>query len=89
LTLHVGYDKERIHMGKTSGRDLSGYFSLSGADDGPADKGKTDEEKLEGVMGRIAQALPCLQHLQLGDYKDANISSRDVKWESRLGGWSM
>ena len=35
---------------------------------------------MEGVMGSVAQALPCLQHLQLGDYKDANIQSRDVKW---------
>jgi len=84
--LHVGYDKECIRMGKPSGRDLSGYFSLSGAHGGSGDKGKTDEGKFEGVMGRAAQALPGLQHLQLGEYKDANIPSRDVKW-GKSGRW--
>jgi hypothetical protein len=86
LKLHVGYDKECIHVEKPSGRDLSGYFSLPGAHGGLADKGETDEEELEGVAGRFAQALPGLQHLQLGEYKDANISSRDVKW-GKSGRW--
>jgi hypothetical protein len=66
LTLHVGYDKECIQKGKTSGRDLSGYFSFSGAGDVPVGKGKTDEGKLGGIVGRVAQAFPGLQHLQLG-----------------------
>lgn len=67
-------------MGQTSGRDLSGAGGV------PADKGKKDEEKLEGIVGRVAQALPGLQHWHLGDYEDANIPSRDVKWE-KSGGW--
>jgi hypothetical protein len=41
---------------------------------------------LEGVVGRVAQALPGLQHLQLGEYKGAYIPSRDVKW-GKSGRW--
>jgi hypothetical protein len=37
-------------------------------------------------MRSVAQALPCLQHLQLGDYKDTNIPSTDVKW-GKSGRW--
>jgi hypothetical protein len=51
--LHVGYGKECIHMGKTSSRDLSGYFSLSGPGDMPVDKRKADDENWKGLWGEL------------------------------------
>jgi hypothetical protein len=43
-------------------------------------KGKTDEEKLDRVVGLVVKGLPGLQHLQLGDYKENDIPAQDMKW---------
>jgi hypothetical protein len=40
-------------MGKPSGQDLSGYFSLPGACGESADKGKTDEENWKGLWEEL------------------------------------
>jgi hypothetical protein len=80
LTLHMGYDKECISMDKQVYELDNNSFPLTVADDVPGDRGKSDEEKLDRVVGRVVRELKGLKHLQLGDYKDEKIPSMDVKW---------
>lgn len=80
LTLHLGYDKEFISMDKQI-RELANYsFPLTVADDAPDDRGKSDEEKLDRIVGRVVRELKGMKHLQLGDYKGEKVPSMDVKW---------
>jgi hypothetical protein len=80
LTLHMGYDKECVSMDKQAHKFASDDFPLTAADDAPGDRGKSDEEKLDRIVGRVVKELKGLKHLQLGDYKDEKIPSMDVKW---------
>ncbi|KAE9365591.1 hypothetical protein N431DRAFT_447233 [Stipitochalara longipes BDJ] len=78
LTLHLGYDDECINMTKTV--TYLGSIPLAEDDDVRGDEGKSDEEKIDGIVGRIVRELKRLKHLQLGDYKKAVIQIDDVKW---------
>ena len=80
LTMHIGYDKECIRMGKMPGGSLDHSFPLTFADDASGDERKTDEEKLDRIVGRVVKGLSGLQHLQLGDYKKAPIPAQDLQW---------
>jgi hypothetical protein len=55
-------------------------FPLTVADDAPGYRGKSDEEKLDWIVGRVVGELKGLKHLQLGNYKDEKIPSMDVRW---------
>jgi hypothetical protein len=81
LTLHMGHDKECTSMDKPIRELAYHYFPLTVADDAADDRGKSDEEKLDRIVERVARELKGLKHLQLGDYKDEKIPSMDVKWE--------
>ena len=67
LTLHMGSENECINMRKAMGGDVS---TPTENDDPGGDEGKTDEEKLDRIVGRVVGELRGLKHLQLGDYKD-------------------
>lgn len=78
LTLHMRYDDECLDMDKSTQWYPS--FPLTRADDARGDEGKSDEEKLDSIVGRVVRELKGLKHLQLGDYRDAPIPTRDLKW---------
>jgi len=55
-------------------------FNLVEDDDAWGDEGKSDEEKLDSIVGRMVEGLRGLKHIQLGDYKEAEIPNHDTKW---------
>jgi hypothetical protein len=67
VTLHMGYDKECLNMGRQSASLQYVRFPLTGSDDARAGRSKTDEEKLDQIVGRVIKSLPALQYLQPGD----------------------
>lgn len=80
LTLHIGYDAECVNMTRVA---KWMPFDCTEDDDIHDDKGKSDEEKLNRIVGHVVRELKGLQHLQLGDYKKATIRSipvGDMKW---------
>ncbi|PMD33068.1 hypothetical protein L207DRAFT_535765 [Hyaloscypha variabilis F] len=79
LTFHIGYDDECVNMTKVASYGAS-FQVLAEDDDVRGDEGKSDEEKLDRIVGRVVKTLPGLQHLQLGDYKTVPIPVQDVKW---------
>jgi hypothetical protein len=79
LTLHMGYSEDYLYMGSSWGH---GYptFPLPEKDDAPRDKEKSEEEKIDAVVERVVRGLPGLRHLQLGDYKKAEMRDDDLEW---------
>jgi hypothetical protein len=80
LTLHLGFDQEYVNMSRVFSRGEMLSFNLVEDDNACGDEGKSDEEKLDSIVGRIVEELRGLKHIQLGDYKKAEIPTHDTKW---------
>ena len=79
LTFHIGVDCQCINMTKDESWHVPGQVV---ADDDPRDdEGKSQEAKLDAIVGRTVRQLKGLKHLQLGDYKDAEVPSGDMEWD--------
>jgi hypothetical protein len=82
LTLHMGHGENSLYMG--NGRYSSYWQSGTGLqveeDDVQGEEGKSDEEKIDNAVRKVAEGLPGLQHLQLGDYKAPGVGEHDLKW---------
>lgn len=81
ITLHMGYSETPVMMGYQNWIDPRDPFPLTENDDVPGDQGKTTEQKIYDAVGALVEALPGLQELQLGDYKQAEIPHHDLQRE--------